>query len=360
MYDLTLRNQKIINAIIKKCSLISPNALQLIGIYGSFSSDDIHDKSDLDLLIIATPDAAEKLSVAFVQQDIEVGHDIYCTTWEWLEEDAEFNHPNIAKLMDAKIVYCPDEKNLKKLADIRKKAANIIAAPFSYDDYQKALYFRKEAEHCYAEMLAEDELPKIREKLGGILYFLQNAVAMLNKTYFKKGVKRAYEEFSAMPHLPDKFCELIEQVISSDSAEEIFSLISVLMKNTIYLFKKVFDQIPKVEKEPDPRKLWGTYEEMFSNFRNKFHYAAETGNTYLFYMTMVSMQAMLDEIIEENNISHYSLHSFYDPKNLSKTAMIFDDIFSQYLSECKTYGVKTEIYPTVDDFVEKYLNAEKN
>lgn len=52
--------------------------------------------------------------------------------------------------MDAKIVYCADEKYKEQLDTLRQMAKEILSAPFSEEDYVKAEKLLKEAEHCYA------------------------------------------------------------------------------------------------------------------------------------------------------------------------------------------------------------------
>ncbi len=110
MKYLEERNQKIIDAVIKKANIVCPGALALIGINGSFMTGDFYEKSDLDLLILLNDDRGRQLECVFIQDDLQVGHDIYCTTWKRLQKDARYEHPNISKLMDVKIVYCADEK----------------------------------------------------------------------------------------------------------------------------------------------------------------------------------------------------------------------------------------------------------
>ena len=147
MNHLEERNQKIIDAVIKKAAIACPGALALIGINGSFMTGDYYERSDLDLLILINDDRGWQLGCTFIQDDLQVGHDIYCTTWERLQKDAEYEHPNISKLMDAKIVYCADEKYRERLENLRKKASGILTAPFSEEDYTKAEKLLKEAEH---------------------------------------------------------------------------------------------------------------------------------------------------------------------------------------------------------------------
>ncbi|WP_292589719.1 MULTISPECIES: nucleotidyltransferase domain-containing protein [unclassified Mesotoga] len=48
---LVVKNERIIKAVIEKSKRVSPDSVALVGIYGSFATGDIHDKSDLDLFI---------------------------------------------------------------------------------------------------------------------------------------------------------------------------------------------------------------------------------------------------------------------------------------------------------------------
>lgn len=42
----------------------------------------------LYLLILINDDRGLQLGCTFIQDDLQVGHDIYCTTWERLQNDA--------------------------------------------------------------------------------------------------------------------------------------------------------------------------------------------------------------------------------------------------------------------------------
>ncbi|HQN29040.1 MAG TPA: nucleotidyltransferase domain-containing protein, partial [Mesotoga sp.] len=77
---LLVRNERIIEAVIEKSVRVCPGSVALIGIYGSFATDDIHEKSDLDLFIVINDPDGYKISSCFILGD--VAHDVYCTTWE--------------------------------------------------------------------------------------------------------------------------------------------------------------------------------------------------------------------------------------------------------------------------------------
>lgn len=349
------RNQKIIDAVIAKANQVCPGSLALIGIYGSFMSGDIHEKSDLDLLILINDDMGWQLGCAFIQDDLQVGHDIYCTGWESLERDADYEHPNISKLMDSKIVYCVDEKYIERLEELRRKVQEKLNVSFSKDDYDKAEKLLKEAEHFYTRAMVTDVLPDTWAQVGNVLYYIENAIAMLNKKYFRYGTKRVYEELAQMEWRPENLCELIEEVVSANSVELIKQHLTVLMKEVI----RVFDDVGKSEfneKKPvTADAVCGTYEEMFSNWRNKMYLAAKEDNRHLAFLSMSSLNEMISDIGTEVAIDHYNVLGFYDSQNLQKTAEAYDEVLKNYLKEYEKINIQARHYSDIEEFVEAYL-----
>nr|WP_300659382.1 hypothetical protein [uncultured Acetatifactor sp.] len=357
MNHLEERNQKIIDAVMKKAAIACPGALALIGINGSFMTGDYYERSDLDLLILINDDRGWQLGCTFIQDDLQVGHDIYCTTWERLQKDAEYEHPNISKLMDAKIVYCADEKYRERLENLRKKASGILTAPFSEEDYTKAEKLLKEAEHYYTLAMISEQQSDVLDGAGRVIYYVENAIAMLNKRYFRYGVKRAYEELNAMENRPENLCGLIDAVLSATSMTSVRTHLSALMKETMAAFHHVKETIALRKKPSSSDELGGTYEEMYSNWRNKMHAAAEAGNRHLAFMSLVSAKAMFDEIHSEAAIDRYDVLGAYDPEDLRKTAAGFDGILSEYLKEYRKAGLQAKHYSDIDAFVLDYQAA---
>ena len=354
MKYLEERNQKIIDAVIKKADTVCPGALALVGINGSFMTGDFYEKSDLDLLILINDERGEKLACTFIQDDLQVGHDIYCVTWERLQNDAGYEHPNISKLMDAKIVYCADEKYRERLDLLRKTAKDILSAPFSEEDYAKAEKLLKEAEYGYTLAMISENKSDVLDGAGRVIYYVENAIAMLNKQYFRYGVKRAYEELNAMQKRPERLCDMIDDVISATSVASVQKHLSTLMKETIAVFHHVKETIAVQKKAVTGDTLIGTYEEMYSNWRNKMHAAAETGNRHLAFMSLISSNAMFSEIESEVNIDRYDVLGGYDSQELHKTANAYDDILNAYLKEYRKTGIQVRHYSDIDAFALDY------
>ena len=233
MNELEIRNRKIIDAILEKEKRLCPGAIALIGIYGSFQTGDIHPLSDLDLLILINDDRGWQLGRTFIQDDLQVGHDIYCTSWESLRQDARYEHPNIAKLMDSRIVYCADEKYRAELQALRDQVQKKLSEPFGEADYQNADNELNKARSCYADAMTAEDLNEIRRFAGGVLYYAENALALLNKTYFQRGVRRAYDELSAMKRRPENLCALIDAVLNADSIGGVYLDLPVCTEETV-------------------------------------------------------------------------------------------------------------------------------
>ena len=357
MNQLENRNDKIIRAVLEKEKKLCPGAVALIGIYGSFQTGDIHPLSDLDLLILINDDRGLQLGTAFIQEDLDVGYDIYCTSWENLRNDACFIHPHISKLMDSRIVYCADEKYRVELEKLRAQVRNNLEAHFGEEDYQKAENELKEAMYCYAKAMISEELDDIRRQAGGAVDHVENAVALLNKTYFHKGAKRRYEELNAMENRPENLCGMIDHILTARAADCIKENMTLLMKELDTCFRRVKESIQTQKKPVSAETLSGTYEEMFSNWHGKMVRAAESGDCHLAFMSLESLNKMLCDIAGEVDIRAYNALSAYEPEDLHKTAENASALLQDYLHEYRRAGIKEKRYADIEAFIAAYLEG---
>lgn len=331
------RNQKLINAIIAKADQDCPGALAMIGIYGSFLTGDIHEKSDLDLMILINDDRGYTLARTFIQEDLCVGHDLYCTTWEMLENDAKFIHPNIAKLMDSKIVYCSEERHRIRLEKLCNQAMAV-------DTRQAAEKVFAEAERSFGKAMLAEDITTIRFWGGMMIHQVCGAVALLNNRYFRFGTRRVFEEIENMEQKPENLRDLVDVFISAEFASDLKTGLSNLLRTVSTLFESAL---------PSPEVIPGTYEEMFSNWRNKMYLAAKTNDRYLSFDSMFGLDSMLRELGFPQDV----LDKF-DPHNLTNTAKAYDEIIENYRKEYERAGIPVQSYPDVDAFIEDYLKKE--
>lgn len=343
---MNLVNQKMIDAVIEKAKRVCPGSLALIGIYGSVATGDVHEKSDLDLLILIQNDEGWKLGSTFILDDNKVGYDIYCTNWDGLKFDAECHHAQLAKLMDSKIVYIENQEAYDKLCELREQTKRFLA---SEERMQRVHELMDKAKVCYANVNLQEKLGQVRMEAYGTMYYLMDAVMLFHGRYFKRGTKRMLDELSALP-MEAVFVDNIRGIVASREISEIRTLLKSLL-----LYAESYMRQENKKEEPS-EALSGTYEEMYSNWRNKVEEAAEQNNGYASFMNMCSLQYMLTGISSEVGIGVYNIMEEYNPDCLEDNVRLFDACLQRYEETCKATGVQIKRFSDVDAFVAEYLS----
>ena len=339
-------NQKIIDAVIEKAEKVCPDSLALIGVYGSVARGDEYEKSDLDLLILIQNDEGWQLGTGFILKNSKVGYDIYCTNWDRLRYDAACHHAQLSRMIDSKIVYIKNQQAYDELCKLREQAKLFLA---SEERFQRVNELVDKAKVSYANAYLHEELGQVRLNAFGVIHSLMDAIMLFHGSYFKRSTKSMLEELAALP-IKEFFVDHIKSVAASKDVLELRALLkSLLLYTEVHLKQK--------ENKVEPSKsLTGTYEEMYSNWRNKVEEAANQNNVFASFMNMCSLQNMLIEISDEVAIGTYNIMEDYNPDCLEENVRLFDECLQKYEEVYKTAGIAVKNFPAVDEFVADYLN----
>lgn len=338
-------NQKIINAVIEKAEKVCPDSLALIGIYGSVVTGDAYEKSDLDLLILIQDDRGWQLGTGFILDDSNVGYDIYCTNWNGLIYDAACHHAQISKLMDSKIVYIKNQEAYDELCKLREQTKLFLA---SGERFQRVNELVDKAKISYANAYLHEELGQVRLDAFGVMCSLMDAVMLFYGRYFKRGTKRMLEELAALP-VEDVFVDDLKRMASGKDVSEL----RALSKRLLLYAEEHLKQ--EKNKEAPSESLSGTYEEMYSNWRNKVEEAAKQNNVFASFMNMCSLHYMFVEISSMAAIGTYNIMEEYDPDCLENNVRLFDACLQKYEAVYKTAGIEIKRFHDVDEFAADYL-----
>ena len=343
-------HQKIIDAVQKKAETVCPGCLDILGVYGSAATGDLHEGSDLDLLIVLNDEEKRPaMSEAFILEDEDVGYDIYCTSWDMLKDDAECGHANLGKLMDSEIVFIKNEAVGERLESLRKKAAGILASDARFEKAEEAL---QRSFMPYAMAMTAETIGRKRLFSGYMISMCLDAVMLYNGRYFRLGTKRVFEELQGL-ELPENFREHIMDIVSAKDPDALDRALTGLLRSVTGFFRR-----EEKKEAPAAEKLTGTYEEMYSNWRGKMYEAAEREDRYSSFMNMGNFGFMLVEIAGECDIPDYDVMGSYDPDDLKANAEAFDGILDRYLLEYGKAGTEPRKYPDADAFADEYLNRE--
>ncbi len=339
-------NKKIINAVIEKAKQKCPESLALVGIYGSVCTKDEYEKSDLDLLILINDDNGWQLSDCFILDDEQIGYDIYCTSWQMLAEDAECHHAHISKLMDSEIVYTANTAVTERLNQLKEKVNDILKTE---KRFQQVNEIQNHIYKVYADAMTADTIGKQREYSAYMISLCLDIVMLWNGKYFKKGIKRTFEELDGIL-LPYDFKENIEKIVRAQEMSEISRLLTDFLRSVIYFTKQTENKI-----QPSKEALGGTYEEMFSNWKNKMSDAAGRGDVFSSFMNMASLQVMFTEISDKTEFPEFNIMDKFDPDKLANNAKVFDDALEKYRYEYEKIGIKPRCFKNIDEFIKVYL-----
>jgi predicted nucleotidyltransferase len=353
--QLKQKNKELIDILIQKVRKEYENDIDLIGVYGSFFTGDFHEKSDLDLLVVLNNERGWGFSTCFILDG--VGYDLYGSPWTKLEKMASFDHTFVSHVIDVDIVYCREPECRNRFIQLRQKALDIINNPITTELLEKSKKHLEDATFAYGKMMLEDEIGAARKLSGDIIYHLTNTVCFLNHSYFKLGVKHQLEEMLAMKRVPKHFDEYFNDVMHAASVTAIKEAAAKLVKTV----KELYDEITEETLEkvvPTKDNLKGTYEEIWSNWKNKIQYAVDYNDKLLAFSSGASCQEFYDEMHLERGTASINLMKHFQANNLDSFAKAFEEAMELYKEEYDKLQMEVLTYDSIDAFRKDYLGND--
>ncbi len=351
--ELRETDKLLIDAVIHRAERLCPEALDLIAVYGSVLTGDTWEKSDLDLAIVINSPAGYELAQTFLLEDTGIGYDLYCTTWEQLEEMPRYPNPQLAKLMDSVVVWRRNEEAEARLTCLRAECAEKLAAPFSENDLAGVRDQLRAAEHSFALAMTADSFSEARLHAYGAVQSSMDAVMLVSKRYYRKGVRRVFDELREAG-APEGFEELSAAVIKARTADELRASLTALMRLMEAFAAETAKRFAAPKQAPTPGSLRGTYEEMCSNWAGKLLLAEQTGDRWLAFASESCLQDMLAEIGDAVELPAFDVLAGYDPDDLAATRARFRESLNRYRAFCEACGLHICTYPDVQAFREAY------
>lgn len=349
------KNQKLIDMVIQRAKRDFPDDIAIIGLTGSFSTGDYHEKSDLDLIIVNNTDRGWDIGYGFILGD--VGYDVYCTPWETrIADQSRLESPMVSCLLDLQVLYCAKPEYMEKLQTYQQRARDELAKSVGRPCIDRAKKDISLAKQEYADAVLAEEIGSVRYAAGLVLYHLVNAVVSLNNTYINRGVKRYLEQLRTYRYLPERFEERYFAVIDAMTAEELRAAALALLRSVEKLRVEMEEQL--IEKPvPTNESLRGTYEELWCNCRNKVLDSTAGGDKSYAFHTAIGAQNYLNEMAKEVGTPQFDLMKEFDSGDLSRFREAFLRSMDEYLGEYKKVGRRAERFDSFEALYEKYMRG---
>lgn len=359
-YDrLTLRNNKIINAIMNEINNVCPNSIDLIGITGSFSNGNIHKSSDLNLLIIRNDNDAKCLDKNFIFEG--VGFNICTRDWNYLEQISKYKDIYLSDLMNLEIIYSKNENILKKYKTLQNTLLCNINNKFNAREYIS--YYFSNILGFYDVINRTNDLGVAYRCLAKIIFNTEKIIYMLNNSYVKGSVIDMKKELYNMNILPSNFINVYDDITNCNCIGQVKSKAFLLIKVIEELIDKlnIKYSINKIKMNKNKRtkitsnNLIGTYELLVSKYKNKMYIAEINKDKYLAFKIMASCQDFYDDMYRKFYISNQKLIDSYTPDYLFANSNYFNESLLEWYYLCNKYGVEIEYYFKLNDLDRIYL-----
>ncbi|MEK4294904.1 nucleotidyltransferase domain-containing protein [Paenibacillus sp. FSL R5-0914] len=349
------KNDRLISMVIERAKRDFPDDIAIIGLTGSFSTGDFHEKSDLDLIIINNTAQGWGISTCFILED--VGYDIYCTPWETrIEDQANLESPMISCLIDLELLYCAKPEYLEKLNLYKQRAFDALAKPIGSECISRAKKNIDIAKQEYTNTLLSEDIGAVRYASCEVVYNLVNALTHLNNTYFKRGLKRYLEEIATYRYVPDDFENIYMAVIDAKTIIEIRSASYRFLESVNDLYNKMYKDFV-IQPVPTYDNLGGTFEELWCNCRNKVIASVELNDKSYAYYAAMGIQNFLDEMTESRGTKKFDIMQYFDSDHLHLFKEQFLQVMDEYLEEYNKVGREVERYDTFEELYNEYMKV---
>ncbi|MBI9013207.1 MAG: nucleotidyltransferase domain-containing protein [Clostridiales bacterium] len=351
--QLENKNQNLINMVLEKTKRDLVEDIAIIGLTGSFSRDDFHEKSDLDLIIINDTDKGWEIGSCFILDD--VGYDIYCTPWHSrLKEQSNLESFAAGSLIDLEIIYYKNDESLKRFKTLQQIALDKLSKPIGKECLDRADKTFEKAKIFYADLFIEDQLNTIRYASSNMLFELINTLVNINNTYIKRGTIHYLEELNSYKHIPNDFESMYLQVITSKDISEIRETSHTILLSIAEFLKTIkskYIEQPKVSYD----NLNGVYEELWCNCRNKIiRSASMTDFNYAIHAAR-GAQEFLNDLHNDIGTQKYDLMKYFDAHNMTPIKDRFLEIMKDFKETYDNTGRKVLHYNNFEELYNDYM-----
>lgn len=354
MKQLLDKNERLINMIIERVKGDFLDDIAIIGLTGSFSTGDFHEKSDLDLIIINNTDKGRGISDCFILDD--VGYDIYCTPWSTrIHEQSTLESPNVSSLTELQVLYYAKPEDLEKLNEFKQKALNALANPIGEACLKRAEKWIDLAKIAYSDIMLSEDIGSVRYASADVLYNLVNALVSINNTCIKRGIKRYLEEICSFRYVPDQLESMYMSVIEARTIEEIRIASFDMLKSVTKLHSTMCDSFI-VKPVPTYDNLKGTYEELWCNYRNKILNGVLINDAPYVFLSAFGAQGYLDEMAAKIGTKKFDLMQYFDASNLTVMQEKFLEVMDEYVEEYHKVGREVQRFTTFEQLYAHFMN----
>ena len=334
-------HQELLDIVLQVIKTNYANDISIMFIYGSCVNGTANDKSDLDMIFVPKTEKGRKLAKTFICQDC--GNDLWGTSWERIEQFANYDDMKVSVIADSRLVYYASEDDRQKYEKLKKHAFDIQNGVLTPELIKKAETHLTKAIQYFGELCLSEDMTCA----GGILYEISDVICLLNHTFLHFGTKRMINEMSTFKRLPEGFINAFNAVLHISTMEQAKASCRNLINSVADFLKQIKTEIIK----PIPfSDLAGLYEEISTHW-NKIYHCCEEKNAMTAFMAAASLQYELDHVQNRLGTCMPDLQFIrnYDANNLNKLALSAEKAQRAFVELLKNNDVPIVQFDSLSD-----------
>lgn len=299
-----------------------------------------------DFFVPAT-ERGNQLARTFIIEDM--GYDLYPISWERLEGIADMKEPRmIFAFAKGEVIYAKSEKEKARFEKLKKEMLLKLQDKTFY--FPQSLEFLATAQEIFETMLFEESLCKIRKAAGGVCSYLMNAIAMVNGTYLENGYMNFTNELHRMKEVPTEFEAIFKEMLAENKVDGIREKVYALIRITrsFLMERKPAEKKEIIEPNYEDLAMW--YQEARYTFRRISYYTG-VQNAEESYLLGCYLQIEFDAIREDFDLKEMDLMSSFDGKDLRAFAKKAEEIESYLVKTLEGSKVHQNKYSSLEEFL---------
>ena len=343
------RDSQILDIIKNKILEEYKNDISLLVSYGINSNPS--GNAGIRLYFISKNEKGKKLSTQFIIEG--VSYDLFPMSWERLIANAAMDSPQGYLLLDTEVIYCSDEESFNKFENLKKSLKVVLSGEYDNALLNKAYeYFNESYIYLYNMCEYKECITSVKLESAKLLNKIANALAFANNTYYKNGNGSTLRDSLKLEKIPKDYKALVDEIIFSNSSEEIHLKSLKLVKNT----REFLLNMKREKKQPElfETLFTGYYEELKKSI-NKCKDALNEKDYYEVFELFAYMQEEVGQFIGkvEEGI-------WYDDRNaFVEYRKYFNNIFEEGLLELLSQKGDEKILMAIEKFEENLISVIK-
>ncbi len=321
-------NNEAIQNIVSQVKKVFPNFLLLANLPGATKRHVIYQRFPLDITIIIpqTPSYKEMLLLTCMIDDCD---SFYLETLEILKNISFFECPNLAILLDSKLLYASDDELQNIFNLLKQNTIDFLEESMTNEKKEQALTYISKAEHQLSICFTKDDYTIARKASAIFLEHIVNALQMINNSYWHYNFSLQTQELEALKHKPQNLTILMDNIMNAQTVYDI----KTEMKNLMLEVYKVFDNfIRKPLNLNKAQENLNYFENLFYIGKIRIKYARLfPENKQLMYFTLLDISNQLDERFTD--VFENNLMSIWNPNDFEKIVTDFETLFQNYKTQ---------------------------